>query len=458
MENNKDLLLLMLKEFYPYAKKRLGFDKNCKVSLVKDCQNAQNPLGKTAYYDPKNMQIKVFITDRHPKDILRSVAHELVHHSQNCRGDLNNAVADEGYAQKDGHLRKMEQQAYLEGNMMLRDFEDQKKLKEGLTMKKKTVIKDMDWREKMFESRNMRLMGSIFAQTGLTFNPLNEEEMMTGGLADDKDETDFDPKQLQKGMEVEMEHTSDEQMAKEIAMDHLTEDPLYYQKLEKMEAENVQHGSVEKRAVDYDLADSSTNWRDREKKQNFHKKYTSANAGGSRSFAKNQAAKKDRVAGKREIKKGLQQEVDKFPLNVGQETPNEKSVKRHNKKMVKKHGYPAPKLEEIKRKIQEVIQRFVKENVISNKESFVKMLTEALKKQSVISEGYHSPSGEMPVYENEETLVTDIKEMIMANESKEDIMQMLLRGSNMSLQDAEKYYSMAEQAVRSGSIEDKGRL
>jgi len=42
-------------------------------------------------------------------------------------------------------------------------------------------------------------------------------------------------KQLNKGIKVEMEHTKDKGQAKEIAMDHLFEDPKYYDKLEKVE-------------------------------------------------------------------------------------------------------------------------------------------------------------------------------------------------------------------------------
>jgi hypothetical protein len=42
--------------------------------------------------------------------------------------------------------------------------------------------------------------------------------------------------QIKKGIEVEMEHTSDESKAREIAMDHISEDPKYYDKLSKIEA------------------------------------------------------------------------------------------------------------------------------------------------------------------------------------------------------------------------------
>lgn len=52
-------------------------------------------------------------------------------------------------------------------------------------------------------------------------------------------------KQLNKGIKVEMEHTNDKKIAKEIAMDHLYEDPTYYDKLKKIEnKEATTSGSV----------------------------------------------------------------------------------------------------------------------------------------------------------------------------------------------------------------------
>lgn len=61
------------------------------------------------------------------------------------------------------------------------------------------------------------------------------EDQIPGGLADKKKESDFDADKLKEGIKVEMEHTSDPEIAKEIAMDHLTEDPEYYQKLKTIE-------------------------------------------------------------------------------------------------------------------------------------------------------------------------------------------------------------------------------
>jgi len=39
--------------------------------------------------------------------------------------------------------------------------------------------------------------------------------------------------ELMDGIDIEMEHTPDKKEAKQIAMDHLTEDPKYYTKLKK---------------------------------------------------------------------------------------------------------------------------------------------------------------------------------------------------------------------------------
>lgn len=48
-----------------------------------------------------------------------------------------------------------------------------------------------------------------------------------------KSEKDFDPKELEKGTQIELEHTQKIDVARQIAMDHLTEQPDYYEKLEK---------------------------------------------------------------------------------------------------------------------------------------------------------------------------------------------------------------------------------
>ena len=114
-----------LKEVYKVAERKYQFENTPKLILRHNQANANNILGQTAYYSPSSMTIVLFITDRHPKDICRSFSHELVHHHQNERGDLNMGDASSStYAQDDKHMRRMEMEAYLKGNMLFRDWED----------------------------------------------------------------------------------------------------------------------------------------------------------------------------------------------------------------------------------------------------------------------------------------------------------------------------------------------
>ena len=113
------------KDLYQDAKEKYNIQKAPKLILRQDKENAKKLFGRTAYYDSGKSEIVVFITNRHPKDILRSYCHELIHHVQNERGDLKMSDSTSPtYAQDDDHLRKMEMEAYLKGNLLLRDFED----------------------------------------------------------------------------------------------------------------------------------------------------------------------------------------------------------------------------------------------------------------------------------------------------------------------------------------------
>ena len=116
----------MLGSLYRSMAKRLGVQQAPKIVFTHDKRNAETPFGLTAYYLNPERTIRVFITDRHPTDILRSFAHELIHHWQNEHNALppqNNGHAH--YAQKDPILRRREAEAYLFGNIMFRDWQDE---------------------------------------------------------------------------------------------------------------------------------------------------------------------------------------------------------------------------------------------------------------------------------------------------------------------------------------------
>lgn len=107
--------------------------------------------------------------------------------------------------------------------------------------------------DKAYSQPGMQLNQSTLADN-MKYKQSFKEEKIEGGLADKKtlkdiakkhdkkgyyhidDMIDSLKKQLAMGMKVEMEHTKDKSKAKEIAMDHLWEDPNYYTKLKKIES------------------------------------------------------------------------------------------------------------------------------------------------------------------------------------------------------------------------------
>ena len=127
--NNSDMdveeLSPLIDDLVSSIQDKIGFKSMPAITLQDDSDNAEVLLGKTAHYDPQNKIIVVYVTNRHPKDILRSIAHEFIHHGQNERGEFDKVGAvRNGYAQNDEHLRNMEKEAYLQGNMCFRDWED----------------------------------------------------------------------------------------------------------------------------------------------------------------------------------------------------------------------------------------------------------------------------------------------------------------------------------------------
>ena len=101
------------------------------VIVKKDEDNANNFFGKTAYYSPSEKKIVLYITGRHDKDIVRSYAHEMVHHMQNLQGVLTNI--DTTDTTSDNKLLDIEKEAYTLGNITFRNWEDSiKNLDESL--------------------------------------------------------------------------------------------------------------------------------------------------------------------------------------------------------------------------------------------------------------------------------------------------------------------------------------
>ena len=116
---NKDLI----GKFVDFVVKKLQIDEPFTVYFVDDKENGEKELGKTAMYNPETKSVYVYATNRHPKDMMRSCAHELMHHKQNIAGELGKITPDEAEKQAN------------EAGYILRQFEDGMKgrpLEEGI--------------------------------------------------------------------------------------------------------------------------------------------------------------------------------------------------------------------------------------------------------------------------------------------------------------------------------------
>jgi len=111
-----------------------------------DTENARDFFGKTAYYDPNEKKIVLYTEGRHPKDIVRSFAHEMIHHMQNLEDRLGNITTTN--TQEDDHINDLEKEANLKGTMTFRNWTDslqEKKVKDpfGLNQFARELVKEL---------------------------------------------------------------------------------------------------------------------------------------------------------------------------------------------------------------------------------------------------------------------------------------------------------------------------
>lgn len=165
IKNNSNLDLADLQShldgMYDHFNQKLGFQKPPVIVFDSDPSNQSNVLGKTAYYDPQSLEIHIFIDGRHPKDMLRSIAHELIHHQQNLEGRLDvGGYNGPGYYLKNDKMKEIEQEAMLEGNAILREYEDNFKYTETENMSLK------EWKNNELNKLLMKKFGILKEEKG----------------------------------------------------------------------------------------------------------------------------------------------------------------------------------------------------------------------------------------------------------------------------------------------------
>ena len=160
IQNNTDLDLTDLGPhihgMYDYFSEKLGFNKHPSIHFDSNSENAAEILGKTAYYDPQTMEVHIFADGRHPKDMLRSIAHELIHHHQNLEGRLDvGGYNGPGYYLENDKLKAIEEEAMLEGNKLLREYED------GLKIKEMNEMSLKEWKNNELNQLLMKKFGLL---------------------------------------------------------------------------------------------------------------------------------------------------------------------------------------------------------------------------------------------------------------------------------------------------------
>lgn len=132
-----------IKSLMVFFNKKYNIKPYPTIKLSNLNQGENELLIKTGYYDPSQNMIKLFIHNRHIKDVLRSLSHELVHHYQNLENRLG---ADDYSGQEiihDDKLMKLEEEAYLKGNIVFRSWTEsiQEKIEDEPTEHMRKLIK-----------------------------------------------------------------------------------------------------------------------------------------------------------------------------------------------------------------------------------------------------------------------------------------------------------------------------
>jgi hypothetical protein len=117
-------------DYTPYMGSILEYmiDEGMKITPLPEIKLKSDPVesadffGKTAYYDPNLKEITLYVEGRHPKDVMRSFVHEMIHHIQNIEGRINNIGTTN--VNEDEALVELEKEAYMLGNMTFRSWTD----------------------------------------------------------------------------------------------------------------------------------------------------------------------------------------------------------------------------------------------------------------------------------------------------------------------------------------------
>lgn len=104
-----------LMSFVDFTCNHLGIDEKPTIQYKEDGKEGYQP--SFASYSPSDKVVSILTKNRHPMDVFRSVAHELVHHKQNLDGRLGKNIKKEGATGS-----KIENEANADAGKVMRYF------------------------------------------------------------------------------------------------------------------------------------------------------------------------------------------------------------------------------------------------------------------------------------------------------------------------------------------------
>jgi hypothetical protein len=101
-----------IQSFLPFAQKELGISELPEIRVVAQVPDADGTtFGR---YAPEENCVYVVAQGRHPKDALRTLAHELVHYKQDCEDRLHDEAGATGSPE--------ENEANAQAGVVMRNF------------------------------------------------------------------------------------------------------------------------------------------------------------------------------------------------------------------------------------------------------------------------------------------------------------------------------------------------
>lgn len=127
--------IALLKDFVEYCENALDIKNLPKVKFVFDRRWATN-LHSFGRYRNEKRDVTVYMKNRNMADILRTLAHELVHHKQNELGKLK---PDSGKTGSD-----IENEANVKAGILMRDFgKEHEEIYESESLKLGNILKEI---------------------------------------------------------------------------------------------------------------------------------------------------------------------------------------------------------------------------------------------------------------------------------------------------------------------------